>query len=91
MEQTDMSLTVVQKIGLGAAIVGGGAMIAVGGVAVYGTQGAPVTVSADSGATPATTTPPTTPAIASAAPSITGPAPLFAGQAPNSNPQAAIP
>jgi hypothetical protein len=35
MEQTDMSLTVVPKLRLCAAIVGGGAMIALGGIAVY--------------------------------------------------------
>jgi hypothetical protein len=91
MEQTDMGLTVVQKMRLGTAILGGGAMIAVGGVAVYCTQGAEFTATGDSGATPTTTTPPTTPAVAKAEPSITGPAPLYAGQAPNSNPQAGIP
>ena len=86
-----MSLTVVEKIRLGAAIAGGGAMIAVGGVAVYCTQSAAVTTLGDSAATPTTSTPPTAPPIAKAEPSITGPAPLFAGQNPNSNPQAGIP
>ena len=61
MEQTDMTMTVVPKLRLCAAIVGGGAMIALGGIAVYCTQSAEVTASGD------------------------------AGEAPNSNPQAAIP
>ena len=93
MEQTVMNMTVVSKMRLGAAIVGGGAMIALGGMAVYSIQGADVTASGDSsGASPVTTTtPPTVPAVAKAVPSITGPAPLYAGEAPNSNPQAAIP
>jgi hypothetical protein len=85
-----MSMTVVPKLRLCAAIVGGGAMIALGGIAVYCTQSAEVTASGDAGA-PTTTTPPSAPAVAKAVPSITGPAPLYAGEAPNSNPQAAIP
>jgi hypothetical protein len=92
MEQTDISMTVVPKLRLCAAIVGGGAMIALGGIAVYCTQSAEVTASGDAGAgAPTTTTPPSAPAVAKAVPSITGPAPLYAGEAPNSNPQAAIP
>lgn len=92
MERTDMSLKVVQKTRLYAAIVGGAAMLILGGVGVYYAQGADVTASGDSsGASAVTTTPPTAPAIAKAQPSITGPAPLYAGEAPNSNPQAAIP
>jgi hypothetical protein len=93
MELTGMSRLVVQRMRLCAAIVGGGAMIALGGVAVFYMQDAQVTAAGDSsGASPVTTTtPPTAPAIAKAEPSITGPAPLYAGEAPNSNPQAAIP
>ena len=62
------------------------------GAAVYYTQGADVTAAGNSsGASAVTTTPPNVPAIEKAVPSITGPAPLFAGEAPDSNPQAAIP
>jgi hypothetical protein len=66
-------------------------MIALGGVAVYCAQSAEVTAAGGSGAAPTTTTPPSAPTIAKAEPSITGPAPLYAGEAPNSNPQAGIP
>jgi len=87
-----MSLTVIQKMRLCAAVVGGGAVIALTGAAVYYTQGADVTAAGNSsGASAVTTTPPNGPAIEKAVPSITGPAPLFAGEAPDSNPQAAIP
>jgi hypothetical protein len=86
-----MNQSVVRKMRLCAAIVGSGAVIALGGAALYCTQGAQVTAAgSSSGATPVTT-PPTAPAIAKAVPSITGPAPLFAGEAPDSNPQAPIP
>jgi hypothetical protein len=92
MERTGMSLTVFQKMRLYAAVVGGGAAIALAGAAVYYTQGADVTAAgSSSGATAVTTTPPTAPAIEKAVPGITGPAPLYAGEAPDSNPQAAIP
>jgi hypothetical protein len=37
--------------------------------------------------TTAETTPPAAPSIAEAVPAIRGPAPLYAGQAPNANPQ----
>jgi len=92
MEQTVMSLMVVQKMRLCAAVVGCGPMIALGGATVYCMQGAQVTAAGhSSGGTPATSTPPTAPAIEKAVPSITGPAPLYAGEAPDSNPQAAMP
>jgi len=92
MERTDMSLTVIQKMRLYGAVLGGGAVIALAGVAVYYMQGADVTAAGSSSAvTAVTTTPPTAPAIEKAVPSITGPAPLFAGEAPDSNPQAGIP
>jgi hypothetical protein len=87
-----MSLTVIQKMRLYAAVFGGGAAIALAGAGVYYTQGEDVTAAGtSSGAAAVTTTPPTAPAIEKAVPSITGPAPLFAGEAPDSNPQAAIP
>ena len=87
-----MSLTVFQKMRLYGAVLGGGAVIALAGAAVYYMQGADVTAAGSSSAvTAVTTTPPTAPAIEKAVPSITGPAPLFAGEAPGANPQAAIP
>lgn len=87
-----MSLTVMQKMRLYAAVFGGGAVIALAGAAVYYMQGADVAAAgSSSAATAVTTTPPTAPAIEKAVPSITGPAPLYAGEAPDSNPQAAIP
>ena len=85
-----MSQKVVHNMRLCAAVIGGGAMIALGGVAVYCMQGEQVTAAGNSSVA-ATTTPPTVPAIEKAVPSITGPAPLYAGEAPDSNPQAPIP
>ena len=85
-----MSLKVFDDMRLCAAVIGSGAMVALGGVAVYCTQGEQVTAAGSSSA-PVTTTEPTLPAIEKAVPSITGPAPLYAVEAPNSNPQAAIP
>ena len=90
MELTIMNQKVVQNVRLCAAVIGSGAMVALGAVAVYCTQGEQVTAAGSSSA-PITTTEPTLPAIEKAVPSITGPAPLYAGEAPNSNPQAAIP
>jgi hypothetical protein len=92
MELTNMSLELVQKVRLCAAVAGGGAMIALAGAAVYFTHDVDFTAAgSSSGSAPATSTPPTAPAIAKASPSITGPAPLYAGEAPDTNPQAAIP
>jgi len=85
-----MSQKVVHNVRLYAAVIGSGAMIALGGVAVYGMQGERVTAAGSSIAS-VTTTEPSVPAIEKAVPSITGPAPLYAGEAPDSNPQAAIP
>jgi hypothetical protein len=85
-----MGQKVIHNVRLCAAVMGSGAMIALGGVAVYCMQGGQVTAAGNSSA-PVTTTEPTVPAIEKAVPSITGPAPLYAGEAPNSNPQAAIP
>jgi len=85
-----MTLESVQKMRLCAAVFGGGAMIALGGLAVVYTQGVDVTAAGSSSAG-VTTTPPTAPAITKAVPSITGPAPLYAGEGPDSNPQAPIP
>jgi hypothetical protein len=80
----------VRSMRLCAALVGGGALIGVGGVAVYCTQDEQVRA-AGSSIAPVTSTPPTAPAIEKAVPSITGPAPLFAGEDPDTNPQAPIP
>ncbi len=87
-----MSINPMQKMRFCSVVVGSGALIMMGGVAVYYTQGMDFTAAGNSNVgTPTTTTPPTVPAIAKAAPSITGPAPLYAGEGPNSNPQAPIP
>jgi hypothetical protein len=73
-------------------MVGGGALIALGGIAVHYTQDAQVTAAGSStAATAVTSTPPTAPAIEKAVPAITGPAPLYAGEDPDTNPQAPIP
>jgi hypothetical protein len=85
-----MSQKIIHNMRLCAAILGSGALIILGGGAVYCTQGGQVRAAGSSSA-PVTTTEPTVPAIEKAVPSITGPAPLYAGEAPNSNPQAAIP
>jgi hypothetical protein len=85
-----MSQRIIHELRLCAAVIGGGAMIALSGVAVYYMQDAQI-IAAGSSSAPVTTTPPTAPAIEKAVPTITGPAPLYAGEAPNSNPQAAIP
>jgi hypothetical protein len=86
-----MSQKVFHNMRLCAAVIGGGATIALSGVAVYCMQGEQVSAAGGSSAPVTTTTEPTVPAIEKAVPSITGPAPLYAGEAPNSNPQAAIP
>jgi len=87
-----MKLRPIQQLRLCAALMGSGALIVLGGAAVFHTQGADVTAAgSSSGAGPATSTPPTKPAITKAVPSITGPAPLYAGEGPDSNPQAPIP
>jgi hypothetical protein len=72
-----------------AAVIGGAALVTMGALAVTIDSGPPPAhVNASSvGATVTATTPPTEPAIEMAVPSITGPAPLFAGEAPDANPQ----
>ena len=87
----DMSLKSIQKLRLCAAMLGSGAMIVLAGGAVYYTQGADVTAAGSSSGAGPVTTPPSVPAITKAVPSITGPAPLYAGEGPDSNPQAPIP
>ena len=67
---------------LAAAVVGGAALLTMGALAVSIDQGPRA-----AGATVTATTPTTAPAITMAVPSIKGPAPLFAGEAPDANPQ----
>ena len=72
-----------------AAVAGGAALLTMGALAVTVDQGpTPARIDASSaGATVTATTPSTMPAITMAVPSISGPAPLFAGEAPDANPQ----
>jgi hypothetical protein len=88
-----MNRSVLSKLKIYAAVVGGSAVVVLGVLAGHFTQNPQMAASGSSGGSPATTstTPPTAPAIEKASPAITGPAPLYAGQAPNSNPQAGIP
>ncbi len=72
-----------------AAVLGGAALLALGAIAVT-IDHVPTPAHADAisaGATVTATTPTTAPAITLAVPSIRGPAPLYAGEAPDSNPQ----
>ena len=80
-----------RKTRLMAAVVGGGAVVAVGALSASLTPMSGAN-EADSdivnvASTTAETTPPAAPSIAEAVPAIRGPAPLYAGQAPNANPQ----
>ena len=80
-----------RKTRLMAAVVGGGAVVAVGALSASLTPMSGAN-EADSdivnvASTTAETTPPAAPSIAEAVPTIRGPAPLYAGQAPNANPQ----
>ena len=74
-----------------AAILGGSAAVTAGAlnVAQVPQQGSNVVTYdvVNAGATTTLSTPPSTPATQMAVPAITGPAPLWAGEAPNSNPQ----
>jgi hypothetical protein len=86
-----MGVRVIQKMRLCAAVIGGGAVIALAGAAVYFMQGADVTAAGSSSGATAVTTTSTVTALQKAVPYITGPAPLFAGEAPGANPQAPLP
>ena len=84
-----MSLRVRPSMKSIAALAGSGALVVIGGMAVATDQN-PAAAKADSasvGATVTATTPSAVPAVTMARPTITGPAPLFAGEAPDSNPQ----
>jgi hypothetical protein len=79
------------NVKLAAAILGGSAAVTMGALSssLVTQQGANV-VERDvivAGATSTLSTPPSVPATAMAVPAIKGPAPLWAGEAPNSNPQ----
>jgi hypothetical protein len=67
-------------------------VVAFGALAVVFDQSPAFAASGSSGGSVATpTTPPAVPLITKAVPSITGPAPLYAGEDPDSNPAAAFP
>ena len=87
-----MNRKVTAKLRVWAAMAGCAAVVALGASVVMVTHTPQVAASGGSGGSVTTsTTPPAVPVITKAEPAITGPAPLYAGQAPNSNPQAAIP
>jgi hypothetical protein len=71
-----------------AAILGGSAAVTAGALsaALVPQQGVKYNV-VNAGSTSTFSTPPTAPATGMAIPSIKGPAPLWAGEAPDSNPQ----
>jgi hypothetical protein len=74
-----------------AAILGGSAAVTAGALsaALVPQQGANVVKYdvVNAGSTTTLSTPPATPATQMAVPAIRGPAPLFVGEAPDSNPQ----
>ncbi|WP_319449017.1 MULTISPECIES: hypothetical protein [unclassified Mycobacterium] len=74
-----------------AAVLGGGAAVTAGALsaALLPQQGANVAKYnvVNAGSTSTFSTPPSAPATGMAIPSIKGPAPLWAGEAPDSNPQ----
>ena len=68
-------------------VIGGSAVI--GAVALYAGVTSPARqVDTAKSSIVSFTAPPSTPTVAVAVPSLTGPAPMWAGEAPNSNPQA---
>jgi len=87
-----MSRRIAAKLRVCAAVAGSGAMVTLAGLGVALAQNPQIAASGSTGGSVATpTTPPAAPLITKAEPSITGPAPLYAGEDPDSNPQAAIP
>lgn len=71
---------------LAGAVIGGSAVI--GAVALYAGVTAPSSqVDTAKSSIVSFTPPPSTPSVSVAVPGITGPAPMWAGEAPNSNPQ----
>lgn len=87
-----MNVTVVRRLRWYAAIIGCCAAIALAVLATHVTQSSPLrAASISDGQAITVSTPPATPAITKAVPSITGPAPLYAGEGPDTNPQAPMP
>jgi len=86
-----MNTNAVHRMRLCAAMLGGATLIALGGMAMYFTQEAHMSAAGSSTGATAVSTPPTAPATEKAVPRITGPAPLYAGEDPDTNPQAPIP
>lgn len=83
-----MNSTSRRNVRMTAAIVGGSAIVAVGGLsAALGTTAGANAAVIDIGSTTTMATPPATPSITEAVPAMRGPAPLWAGEAPDSNPQ----
>jgi hypothetical protein len=78
-----------RNVKMTAAILGGAAAVTAGALsmALVPQQGVVKSDYVVAGATSTLSTPPTAPATGMAIPSIKGPAPLFAGEAPDSNPQ----
>ena len=77
------------NVKLASAIIGGSAVI--GALALYaGVTSHTSQIDTAKSSIVSFTPPPSTPTIAVAVPSITGPAPMWAGEAPNSNPQAPV-
>jgi hypothetical protein len=72
-----------------AAIVGCGAAIAMAWLGGDVTTSSRLQATIPDGQAIAVSTPPSTPAITKAVPTITGPAPLYAGEGPDTNPQSA--
>lgn len=87
-----MILKGTAKLKVCAAVAGSAAVVTLAALGMTLSHSPQMYASGSSGGSVTTsTTPPTVPVITKAEPSITGPAPLYAGQAPNSNPQAAMP
>ncbi|MGB8404176.1 MAG: hypothetical protein WCE30_08940 [Mycobacterium sp.] len=78
------------NVKLAAVIIGGSAVVGI--VALYaGVSSGPSQISTANSSIVSFTPPPSTPSISVAVPGITGPAPMWAGEAPNANPQAGAP
>jgi hypothetical protein len=80
-----MRSTKSTKVSAIAAIIGASAVFAIAAMSMAITDEHANAATGD--VTVTATTPPPTPAIGFAAPSITGKAPLWAGEAPDTNPQ----
>jgi hypothetical protein len=75
------------SVKLASVIIGGSAVIGAGALYVGVTSQASEIDTAKTSIV-SFTAPPSTPSVSVAVPSITGPAPMWAGEAPNTNPQA---